>query len=359
MDYVSKIADLHIFFIIGIILFFLLAELAAGLLRKSKRTKQDWIQEIVAFLCLSFIQPTILFTCAFVGAWLFPEALGMLSGVNIVLLIVANYFIEEFVLYWYHRKAHESKFLWKLHRTHHQAEEMGFFVIYRNSFFYYWMMPPLWYIGIIVFLGAGEAVAISLIIRNIILLGNHSLLKWDKPFYDNPRLTPIIKVLERIVVTPAFHHAHHGKSIEDSISNPNGNFGGAMTVWDQVFGTAQFPHGYPASYGLQHPTNDGWAAPYFYPVFKSTDVESELCPTYVKAETKTNDSVTVELVKGKTYLWCQCGMSRTQPFCDGSHNGTMIKPIRFEGLADGEVKLCNCKISKKPPYCDDSHLDLE
>ncbi len=30
-----------------------------------------------------------------------------------------------------------------------------------------------------------------------------------------------------------------------------------------------------------------------------------------------------------TYYWCQCGRSRDQPFCDGSHQGTGIEPVEF------------------------------
>jgi CDGSH-type Zn-finger protein len=27
----------------------------------------------------------------------------------------------------------------------------------------------------------------------------------------------------------------------------------------------------------------------------------------------------VELEEGKNYVWCRCGRSNNQPFCDGSH----------------------------------------
>jgi CDGSH-type Zn-finger protein len=43
----------------------------------------------------------------------------------------------------------------------------------------------------------------------------------------------------------------------------------------------------------------------------------------------------------KNYYWCACGMSRKQPFCDGSHHGTKFKPIKFrlEQKADS-IQLC-------------------
>ena len=31
----------------------------------------------------------------------------------------------------------------------------------------------------------------------------------------------------------------------------------------------------------------------------------------------------------KNYFWCSCGMSKTQPFCDSSHEGTEFKPVKF------------------------------
>lgn len=62
---------------------------------------------------------------------------------------------------------------------------------------------------------------------------------------------------------------------------------------------------------------------------------------------------------GKTYFWCACGRSRTQPFCDGSHAGTDLAPLAFKARTDGEeVLLCACKHTKSPPYCDGAHNAL-
>jgi CDGSH iron-sulfur domain-containing protein 3 len=30
----------------------------------------------------------------------------------------------------------------------------------------------------------------------------------------------------------------------------------------------------------------------------------------------------VQVEAGKSYYWCSCGLSKSQPFCDGSHAGT-------------------------------------
>ncbi|MFQ5348206.1 MAG: CDGSH iron-sulfur domain-containing protein [Rhodothalassiaceae bacterium] len=63
--------------------------------------------------------------------------------------------------------------------------------------------------------------------------------------------------------------------------------------------------------------------------------------------------------KGRSYAWCACGRSASQPFCDGSHKGTGIEPVVFRAREDGEeALLCCCKRTRTPPYCDGSHNAL-
>jgi len=66
----------------------------------------------------------------------------------------------------------------------------------------------------------------------------------------------------------------------------------------------------------------------------------------------------VEVKAGKTYLWCACGRSKTQPFCDQSHRGTSIRPIPYKAEEDGEVWFCRCKQSGHKPLCDGTHKTL-
>ncbi|OGT79328.1 MAG: hypothetical protein A3H91_15765 [Gammaproteobacteria bacterium RIFCSPLOWO2_02_FULL_61_13] len=66
----------------------------------------------------------------------------------------------------------------------------------------------------------------------------------------------------------------------------------------------------------------------------------------------------VELQAGRAYSWCACGRSARQPFCDGSHAGTGIEPVRFKSDADGEAVLCGCKRTGRVPFCDGAHNAL-
>jgi CDGSH-type Zn-finger protein/mannose-6-phosphate isomerase-like protein (cupin superfamily) len=63
--------------------------------------------------------------------------------------------------------------------------------------------------------------------------------------------------------------------------------------------------------------------------------------------------------KGDVLLWCACGRSANQPYCDGSHKGTGFVPLRVTTKSDGEEALfCLCKQTRSPPYCDGSHNAL-
>jgi CDGSH-type Zn-finger protein len=66
----------------------------------------------------------------------------------------------------------------------------------------------------------------------------------------------------------------------------------------------------------------------------------------------------IEVEEGKTYYWCACGLSKNQPFCDGSHKGTDISPVAYKAEATGKAFFCGCKNTKKEPLCDGSHKEL-
>lgn len=66
----------------------------------------------------------------------------------------------------------------------------------------------------------------------------------------------------------------------------------------------------------------------------------------------------VQLEENENYLWCTCGLSQKQPFCDGSHKNTQYKPLKFVAKETRKVWLCCCKETNNPPFCDSSHNDL-
>ncbi|MFY9328131.1 MAG: CDGSH iron-sulfur domain-containing protein [Georgfuchsia sp.] len=77
-----------------------------------------------------------------------------------------------------------------------------------------------------------------------------------------------------------------------------------------------------------------------------------------KAKVAATHPYEVEVEKGKDYYWCACGLSKSQPFCNGSHKVTEFSPKKFTAEASATVYFCGCKQSKHAPLCDGSHKAL-
>lgn len=66
----------------------------------------------------------------------------------------------------------------------------------------------------------------------------------------------------------------------------------------------------------------------------------------------------LDLVEGETYYWCSCGLSQSQPLCDGSHAGSDHEPVAHVAEDTGAAFFCGCKATKNEPMCDGSHGTL-
>lgn len=68
--------------------------------------------------------------------------------------------------------------------------------------------------------------------------------------------------------------------------------------------------------------------------------------------------IAVAVEAGKSYWWCACGKSATQPFCDGAHAGSGFTPVEYRAEQSGTVYFCGCKHSASGALCDGSHAAL-
>ncbi len=349
--------NIDLYLVVGILFVFGLIEFLLGHYKNSGRKSDDWILEGIGFLVVAFTKSLIVAAVFFLGKAVLPASFEVLSAWSLLPAFVFYLLIDDVLQYWYHRSAHEYNWLWKHHRVHHAAKEMGILTSYRNSWVYYLLMPNLWWGGIATFLGLGPSVLLGLIVKQVVVTSTHSTWRWDDVLYRSRILKPIAWVVEHIFITPAFHHAHHGRDQSDHVSDPNGNFGNTFSMWDQLFGTAKFTRKFPAAYGLQTDPGDKWTAHLLYPFVKSGKEGSEIGKGHQKKKNTGVEPLQTTLEKG-TYLYCQCGYSSTQPWCNGSHHGSKFKPMVVEIEKERKASICTCKLTKSPPYCDDSHLSL-
>jgi sterol desaturase/sphingolipid hydroxylase (fatty acid hydroxylase superfamily) len=237
-------------------------------------TSNDTKLELFMFLgLLAITQPIAILSTSKLGAWLAPQYKGVLADWPWWAMVGILIVVDDMSQYWWHRLSH-SPLLWPLHRAHHSAEYMSIRVTFRNNFFYYLMMPGLWFAGALLYLGVGGMVyAMYVVVKLFVILGAHCAWRWDEPLYRIPALRPLMWVLERTISTPATHWAHHAITNEDGIGHYKGNFGNLLFIWDLIFGSALITRKYPERVGLIDDKLFGqerWYHQMFFPLLQSS-----------------------------------------------------------------------------------------
>ena len=226
--------------------------------------------DIICFLAPKLLLPPV--TAYFsltVLPYLIPGLANSLSWVpfwgGFFLIAIA----DDLTQYWYHRLHHQVPFLWRFHRTHHSAPYMGMAMASRQNFLYTVFFSQIYLTATLTYLGLGVPALFVLVVKSFITLGAHSSLAWDKPFYKYKVLHPIAWVLERLISTPATHHAHHADTSGDGVGHFKGNFGNMFFLWDVIFGTGLITRKFPKSYGTKSYKSEEWYAQFLWPIFKS------------------------------------------------------------------------------------------
>jgi sterol desaturase/sphingolipid hydroxylase (fatty acid hydroxylase superfamily) len=138
----------------------------------------------------------------------------------------------DFLYYWNHRWAHESRWMWAMHVVHHSSERYNLSTALRQP--------------------VGEAVTLTVPYGLLALLGVRPRLIEEAralnliyQFWIHTEVIRSIGPLERILNTPAHHRVHHGSDREYL----DRNHGSILIVWDRLFGTFE-PERRAPTYGL-------------------------------------------------------------------------------------------------------------
>ena len=240
--------------VIAIYLAFAALELwRSNLLNKPGQTRDDAIVEVASMIILlGMTQPAIILFVQYLGHTLAPHQADALDHLPFWAGFLIFLLFDDMMQYWWHRTSHSVSWLYDLHRAHHNARYMSVRLVYRNNLFYYAMMPSIWLSAVLIYLGLGWVYAVYLVIKQLVLIGAHSDVAWDRPLYRIKWLSPLMWVVERTISTPATHHAHHGRHASDPAVNYKGNYGNLLFFWDILFGTAKITRTYPTSYGVEN-----------------------------------------------------------------------------------------------------------
>lgn len=192
-----------------------------------------------------------------------PASNGLLANSGFWQVFPFWFVAAEFAHYWLHRWAHEKRWLWKFHRTHHSAEEMNVTVIFRLNFFWAFMVPQVWFAAAAVHLGIPMVQLAASLISFTINLLTHTTYRWDMALRRLPGMDRTMNVVEKIITLPDTHHAHHGLGRE---AHMTGNYAVTLFIFDVLLGTARFPHKRQTRFGL--PNRFDWREELFWPVYR-------------------------------------------------------------------------------------------
>ncbi|WP_322102814.1 sterol desaturase family protein [Paraburkholderia sp. J41] len=161
--------------------------------------------------------------------------------------------VLDFAGYWYHRWQHRFGVWWELHAVHHSQQQMSLWCDDRNHFLDD-VVQAAFFAAISLVIGVQPAQFVVLVaVSNFMQSVQHA----------NARLK-FGWLLERLVVSPAFHRRHHAIGYGHEGTRYGCNFGVLFPWWDMMFRTASWnpapeptgirdqlpaPHGGGVNYG--------------------------------------------------------------------------------------------------------------
>ena len=141
----------------------------------------------------------------------------------------------DFCRYWAHRLAHEQRFWWATHVTHHSSTKMNFAVSFRTGWtnhikFVFFFPVPLLGIDPFTFFVC------------------HQVAVLYQFWVHTELIRKLPAPIEYVFVTPSHHRVHHGSNA----LYIDKNYGSALIIWDRLFNTFQQEEEKPV-YGLTKP----------------------------------------------------------------------------------------------------------
>lgn len=173
------------------------------------------------------------------------------QGLPWVVQLLAIMLLTDFAQYWLHRAFHRVPALWRFHAVHHSAKTMD------------WIAGARMHFLEIIILRAVTATPALLIGFDASAIQAYALLVYVYSTFIHSNVGTNFGFLEMLLVSPRFHHWHHG--IEDEAVDVN--FAIHFPFLDRLFGTYHLPDGkWPNGYGVQgHPVPRGYWKQMLYP----------------------------------------------------------------------------------------------
>lgn len=222
--------------------------------------RYEWREDLFYFLVssmlvqvltwLSFLPAQTLFAMT---SWTAFRA--WVAALPFLVQLFAIMFLTDLVQYWVHRLFHQIPALWRFHAVHHSAQHMDWMAGARMHFLEILILRGTTIFPMILLGFSQGAVNAYVLVVYLFATFAHSNLGWR------------LKFMEKFLVTPRFHHWHHG--IEKEAIDVN--FAIHFPLFDKLFGTHHMPEEgrWPEGYGISgHPVPKGYWKQFLHPFRK-------------------------------------------------------------------------------------------
>ena len=227
--------------------------------------REEWREDLFYFLVSSLLVQMLTFLTFIPAKTILAFASldaerAWVGALPFVVQLIAIMFLTDLVQYWVHRAFHRLPWLWKFHAVHHSARSMDWMAGARMHFLEILALRCTTVIPMYVLGFTPAAMNTYIFVVYLYSTFVHANLNWRFP------------IVEKILVTPRFHHWHHG--IEREAIDVN--FAIHFPLFDRVFGTYHLPKDqWPSGYGLEgHPVPLGYLAQFKYPFQKDKPKDS-------------------------------------------------------------------------------------
>jgi sterol desaturase/sphingolipid hydroxylase (fatty acid hydroxylase superfamily) len=165
--------------------------------------------------------------------------------------------LTDFVQYWLHRAFHQIPWMWRFHAVHHSAKTMDWLAGARMHFLEIIILRSTTAIPMFTMGFDPNAIQTYILIVYVYSAFIHSNVGWD------------LSRVERFLVTPRFHHWHHG-SEKEAIDV---NYAIHFPLFDWLFGThLAADTRWPKLYGIVGlPMPRGYFQQFLYPFRKPAE----------------------------------------------------------------------------------------
>ncbi len=172
--------------------------------------------------------------------WSAIHQFGLFHWIDVPLWlkVILGVMCLDFTSYWFHRMAHTSPLLWRLHRVHHSDTTMDTSTFFRGHPFEVLVFGTSSIVACIIFGIELQILGVYFIIQLPFLVAQHANIQL-------PDWTD--KVFGKVFITPNIHKVHHDQKQYYTDSN----FADIFVFWDKLFGTYKYISVKSLQYGLK------------------------------------------------------------------------------------------------------------